>query len=63
MIILKNNPISIVQDPIYREFAGFKFKTSIKVARTTIFKMTEFVEEKIIAELKTTACGSIIHDG
>ena len=29
MIILKNNPISIVQDKIYREFAGFNHKISI----------------------------------
>ena len=29
MIILKNNPISIVQNPTYREFAGFKYKTTL----------------------------------
>ena len=29
MIILKNNLISIVQDKIYRDFAGFKHHTSI----------------------------------
>ena len=62
MIISKNNPISIVQDPIYREFAGFKHKISIGVVRTIIFKMTELVEEKIVAELKTTTCGAIMHD-
>ena len=46
MIILKNNPISIVQDPIYKEFAEFKYKTSIGVVRGFILKMTELVEEK-----------------
>ena len=46
MIILKNNPISIVQDPIYREFAEFKYKTSIGVLKGFILKMTELVEEK-----------------
>ena len=63
MIILKNNPISIVQNPTYREFAGFKYKTSIRVVRNMIFKMTELVEEQIIAELKTTTCGVIMHNG
>ena len=63
MTILKNNPNSIVQDPIYRDFAGFKYKTSIRFVRNIIFKMAGFVEEKIIAELKTTTCGTIMHDG
>ena len=36
MINLKNNPISIVQDPIYR---------SIEVMRKIIFKMMELVEK------------------
>ena len=59
----KNNPISIVQENIYREFAGFNHKISIGVVSNIIFKMTELVEEKIIAELKTTKCGAIMHDG
>ena len=63
MIILKNNPISILQDPIYRKFAGFKYKTSIGVVRNIIFKMMELIEEKNIAELKPTTCGTIMHDG
>ena len=46
MIILKNNPITIVQDPIYREVAEFKYKISFGVVRGFILKMTELVEEK-----------------
>ena len=63
MIILKNNPISIVQDKIYRDLSGFKYKTSIGFIRKIIFKMMELVEERIIAELKTTTRGAIMHDG
>ena len=47
MTILKNNPISIVQNKIYREFAGFNHKISIGVVRNIIFKMMELVEKNI----------------
>ena len=63
MIILKSNPISIVQDKIYRDLSGFKYKTSIGFIKKIIFKMMELVEERIIAELKTTTRGAIMHDG
>ena len=63
IIILKNNPISIIQDTIYSDFAGFKYNTSIGVVRNIIFKMTELVEERIMAELKNTTYGAIMHDG
>ena len=62
-MILKCNPISIVQDTIYRNFTGFKYKTRIGVLNNIIFKMTELVEKIIIVELKTTTCGAIMHDG
>ena len=62
IIILKNNPISIIQDTIYSDFAGFKYNTSIGVVRNFIFKMTKCVEEHNIVELKTTKYGAIIHD-
>ena len=63
MITLKNNPISIVQDPICKEFAEFKYKTSIGVVRKIIFKMMQLAKETIIAQLKSTTCGEITHDG
>ena len=39
------------------------YSHSIGVEKNIIFKMTELVEEKIIAELKTTTCGAKMHDG
>ena len=62
MINLKNNPILIVQDENYRDFAGFKYKICITHVKNIIVKMTELVEDKIITELNTITCGAIMHD-
>ena len=63
MIILINNPISIVKDEVYRCFTEFKHDTCIKYVKNIILRMMELVDDKILAELKVTTCGVIIHDG
>ena len=47
MLVLKNNPISIAHDKIYRDFAGFKYNKSIGIVKNIIFKMMELVENKL----------------
>ena len=62
LIVLKNQPLNIVEDKIFRNFS----KHDVAISRTKLFelilKLVECVEDQIAEEIKKTK-GAIIYDG
>ena len=63
LIIVKNNPLSIVVDTQYRAILKHEKVFSCQLLRQIIFKVRNLVKEKLRKELKSSKVGSILHDG
>ena len=62
-LILKGSPIDIVEDDDYRNFAESKFIFSREKVKEVMFKLCEYIENIIGAEMKDAGRGAIMHDG
>ena len=63
MIIMKNLPLNIVEDGMFRKFAVSTNIFSIKTVRAVILAMVPLVEKMIIKEMKAAGYGALMHDG
>ena len=63
MIIMKNLPLNIVEDDMFRKFAVSTNIFSIKTVRAVILAMVPLVEKMIIKEMKDAGYGALMHDG
>eukprot|EP00171_Calliarthron_tuberculosum_P003916 IDg3916t1 len=62
LVVMRDAPLTVTEDPIYRSFCKYDAKISHKTLKAVIFALTELVEEKISTEMRSTK-GAIIHDG
>eukprot|EP00171_Calliarthron_tuberculosum_P002904 IDg2904t1 len=63
LVVLRNEPLSIVEDRIYRDFSMYEDqRISRKTPREVMFSLFEIVENRISAEMRVTK-GAILHDG
>lgn len=62
LIVLKNVPISAVEDNLYRSFCKYDVDLSRQTLKNVMFNLVELVENKITCEMTSTK-GSIMHDG
>ena len=63
LIVLKNLPVSVVEDPEYRKFHRYNEVISKRLFKEVIFKMVDLVDKKLSEEMKRCGKGSILHDG
>ena len=63
LIMLKNLPLSTIEDPEFRKFHRYNEKISRKVLKDTVFKLVDVVDKKLGDEMKLAGKGSILHDG
>ena len=62
LIVLKSEPLSVIEDPEYRAFAAYKEKFDRKYLKQVLFKLVELVEARISEEMKDQV-GAILFDG
>ena len=62
LIVMRNQPISIVEDKMFRDFSKFNERFSRKTLKEVIFCLVELVEGIISSEMRSTR-GSIAYDG
>ena len=62
LIIMKSQPLNIVEDPIYRGFSAATNSFSIKTVRAVILALVPLVEKLIAAEMKEAEHGAIMSD-
>ena len=62
LVFLRNLRLSIVEDPIYREFSKFDERISRGTLKKVLLTLVELVEGKISQEMRQ-AKGMIMHDG
>ena len=63
LIVLKNLPLSIVEDEEFRKFHRYSDVISKRLLKDTIFKLVDIVDRKLGEEMKAAGKGSILHDG
>ena len=63
LIVLKNLPVSIVEDPEFRSFHKYNETISKKALKEVVFKLVDIVDKKLGSEMKQAGRGSILHDG
>lgn len=63
LIVMKNLPITTVEDEFYRSFSKWPFEFGVKRVRRVMFALTEIVENKIGDEMVKARFGAIMHDG
>eukprot|EP00171_Calliarthron_tuberculosum_P009475 IDg9475t1 len=62
LVSMRNAPLSIIEDPLFRSFCKYDEKITIKTLKAVIFSLTQLVEENITKEMRATK-GAIMHDG
>lgn len=62
LVVLRNIPVSAVEDTLYRDFSKFNVSICRKTFKEVLFNLVELVENKITAEMNTTK-GAIMYDG
>ena len=63
MIVKKNLPLSVVEDPDYRQVFKHTFKYSRALIRDIIFHLVPMVKKAISGEMKEAGYGGVMHDG
>lgn len=62
LVILRNAPIAIIEDKMYRTFSKFNVKFSRKMVNEVLLCFVELVEKSITGEMKKTKV-AVMHDG
>ena len=63
MIVKKNLPLSVVEDPDYRQVFKHTFKYSRALIRDILFHLVPMVKKAISREMKEAGYGGVMHDG
>ena len=62
MIVKKNLPLSVVEDPDYRQVFKHTFKYSWELIRDILFHLVPMVKKAISSEMKEAGYGGVVHD-
>ena len=62
-IVMESLPVSHIESKCFRAISCFKELISKKTFKDVMFSLVELVEGAIAAELATTKCGALVHDG
>ena len=63
MIVKKNLPLSVVEDPNYTQVFKHSFKYSRALIRDIIFHLVPMVKKAILMEMKEAGYKAVMHDG
>lgn len=62
LVVMRNAPISCVEDPLYRNFSMYDHKFSREYFTSVLYALVRIIEDEISEEMKLTR-GAILHDG